>query len=231
MPFWVVTLISTGLWAAISIRLKLVREPLAAAFLVFSAALAGMASIQPNNGTTFTCLAGLAGLGFGGLIVLIVTATQLSVPHKLITTATAITVSSRSVAASMAAAIYVAVFSARLESRLPAYVGPAVVKAGLPRSSVAAFLGDLAHSNTAGLPSVPGATPAIIAAGRAAYQQAFVDSARVIYIIAAPIGGLAFVLCFFMASMRNYMDCRVEAPVEILHAKPQEAAAVTKAQS
>ena len=166
-------------------------------------------------------LAGVAGLGFSGLIILILTATQLSVPHSLITTATAITVSARSVAASASAAIYIAIFSPRVKSRLPAYVAQAVIVAGLPQSSVPAFVGDIALGNIAGLSSIPGATPAIIIAGIAAYKQAFVDSARIIYIIAASFGALAVLLCVFMGRMRDRMDYRVDAPVEVLHAKHQ----------
>ena len=197
------------------------------AFGIFAAALGAMASIQPSSGTAYIVYAGLAGLGFSGLIVLIVTATHLAVPHALINTATAITVASRSVSASVAAALYVAVFSSRLKERLPSYVARAAIAASLPPSSVPAFVEAIAGENIAGLRDIPGMTPAIIAAGLAAFKQAFIDSARIVYIIAAPMGVLAIVLCMFMGSQRSKMDYIVDAPVERL--KPKNTTVETQA--
>ena len=219
MPFWLTTLFFTGVWAWVSIRLRRIREPLIVAFAIFAAALAAMASIQPGSSTAFIVYAGVAGIGFSGLIVLILTATHLAVPHALITTATAITVASRSISASVAAAVYIAVFSSRLKHRLPEYVGQAAVAAGLPPSSIPAFVQAIAATNIAGLGNVPDVTPAIIAAGIAAFKRAFLDSARVVYIIAASLGGLSVALCLIMGNQRSRMDYVVDAPVERLEAK------------
>ena len=219
MPFWVACFLSTGVWAYISIRLRRIREPLAASFLVFAAGLAAMASIQPGSGTAFMVYAGIAGLGFSGPLILIITAVQLAVPHSLISTASAATVSSRSVSASVASSIYVAIFTSRLTKRLPVAVGGAAVQAGLPASSVPAFVGDIASGAIPALSSVPGVTPAIVAAGIQAFKVAFLNSARVVYIIAASVGALAVALCFVMGNQRDRMDYVVEAPLEDLHAK------------
>ena len=219
MPFWVATGIATFLWAVVSIRLRRIREPLAVAFAIFAAALGAMASVQPGSSTAFIVYSGLAGIGFSGLIVLIITAVQLSVPHSYINTATSILVAARAIAASVASAVYVAIFSSRYKARLPAYVGKAAAMAGLPKSAIPIFVGDLAAGNVAALHSVPGVSPVIIAAGVAALKQAFLDSARVIFIIGAAIAGLSVVLTLLMGSQRDKMDYVVEAPVEQLHAK------------
>jgi hypothetical protein len=219
MPYWVTTMLTTMLWAVISIKTKRVREPLALAFVIFGCALAAMATVQPDSGTAFLVEAGLAGLGFSGLIVLIFTVIQFSVPHSHIMTATAIGITSRAIAASVASALYVSILRSRLSGRAPTYIGPAVVRAGLPASSLPAFIPALAAGQLAALPSIPGVTPAVIAAGVAALQQAFVDSARVIFIIGAALAGFAAALCFIMGDQRAEMDYVVEAPVEELHAK------------
>lgn len=66
---------------------------------------------------------------------------------------------------------------------------------------------------------MPGVQPAIIGAGVSALLQAFADSIRVVYIIAAPFGALAVIACFFMGDLSKVMNYRVDAPVEDLHAK------------
>jgi hypothetical protein len=97
--------------------------------------------------------------------------------------------------------------------------------AGLPPSSIEAFVGALASNDAAALGKIAGVTPAIIGAGVVALKQAFADSVRVVYMIAAPFGALACIACFFLGDMRKKMDYRVDAPIEELHAK----AAVSKA--
>jgi hypothetical protein len=218
-PYWLACLLSTPLWGLISTRLRCVKEPLAIGFLIFTAGIAGLATIQPKDDLSSLALAGLAGVGFGALIILIITAVQLSTPHHLIATATAVTVSFRSVAASVFTATYVAAFSDRLQVKLPSYVAAAVLKAGLAPTSVVVFTTALAQNDQAALLRIPGASPAILAAGVAALKQAYADSIRVVYIIAATFGIVALALCWLMADMRPLMDYKVDAPMEDLRTK------------
>ena len=77
----------------------------------------------------------------------------------------------------------------------------------------------LAGNKTDALAKVPGVTPAIIGAGVVALKQALADSIRVVYIIAAPFGALACILCLFIGDLRKTMNYIVEAPVEELRAR------------
>ena len=165
---------------------------------------------------------GLAGIGFAALITLLVTGLQLATPHHVITTATALFVSSRAIAASVFTAVYAAAFAARFKEKLPAYVVKAVVTAGLPLASVPAFIEALATSDVAALPKIPGVTPTIIAAGSVAAKQAFADSIRVVFIIAAPFGAVACVTCLFLGDLKSTMNYKVDAPLEDLAAKDHE---------
>lgn len=192
---------------------------MAAAFLIFAAGLAGLASIEPDDSTRALVFNGLAGIGFGGPLVLIIAGVQLATPHHLIATATAVITSSRAVAATIFTAIYAASLDTRIAVNLPADIAAAALKAGLPPSSLPAFITALADSDTAALATIPGVSPAIIGAGVGGLKQAFADSLRVVYMIAAPFGILAFVLCWFIGDMRSTMNYRVDAPVEDLHAK------------
>jgi hypothetical protein len=188
-------------------------------FLLFTSGMVGLATIQPNDSTNAIVFAGLAGLGMGGPLVLIVAGVQLSTPHHLIATATAVTTSSRAVSATIFTAIYGATLNTRLSKDIPSYVAAAAAKAGLPQSSLGAFIAALAGNNLAALPSIEGVTPTIISAGVAALKQAFADAIRAVYMIAVPFGAVACVACFFLGDLKSVMNYSVDAPVEDLHAK------------
>lgn len=202
-------------------RARTVRTPLFAGFLIYTAGLVGLATIQPSDGLRSLVFAGLAGLGFGAPLILIVTAVQLATPHHLIATATAVSTSARAVGATVFTAVYSAVFSARLGVELPAEIASAVVDAGLATDNVTAFIGALTASDAAALSAIPGATSAVINAGLAAMNQAYADSLRVVYYIAIPMGVVACLACFFLGDLRKTMNYRVDAPVETLTAKRQ----------
>jgi hypothetical protein len=92
-PFWVACGLSTVLYGYASTKLRTIRAPLFVGFFLFTAGLIGLTTIQPGDSTRAVVFAGLAGLGFGGPLVLIIAGVQLSTPHHLIATATALTVS------------------------------------------------------------------------------------------------------------------------------------------
>lgn len=221
MPFSVAGAISTVIWGYAATKFRTVREPLFLGFLIFTAGIIGFTTIEPNGSTTAVVMSGLAGVGFGAPLILIITGVQLSTPHSLIATATAVTTSSRAVAATVFTAIYAAALTSHLNTNIPNGVGGALAKAGLPASSIPSFVQALAGGQTDALSSIPGVTPAIIAAGVAALKQALADSIRVVYIIAAPFGVLACIGCFFLGDLRRTMNYMVDAPVEDLHTKRQ----------
>ena len=179
----------------------------------------GLATIQPGDSASAIVFSALVGLGLGAPLTLGVSGVQLSTPKTLIATATAVTTCARAVSASIFTAIFSAAFSNRLASKLPADIAAAASKAGLPASSLEAFVGALAGGDTAALSHISGVTPNITAAGAAALKQAYADSIRVVFIIAAPFGLLACFGCLFLGRLQTTMNYRVDAPVEDLHAK------------
>lgn len=188
-------------------------------FFLFTAGIIGLTTVQPGDGLNALCFAALAGVGFGAPLVLIISAVQLSTPHHLIATATAVTTSSRAVAATVFTAIYAAAFSNRLDGKLPSYVAAAASQAGLPQSSLESFMQAFLGKDEAALSQIAGVSPSIISAAATALQQAFADSVRIVYIIAVPFGVIACVACCFLGDMKKTMNYRVDAPVEDLHAK------------
>ena len=165
----------------------------------------------------------LAGLGFGAPLVLIIAGVQLSTPHHLIATATAVTTSFRAVAATVFTAIYAAALSTRLASYIPNYIAAGAISAGLPKASVIEFVEALASDNATAVALVPGVNPVIIGAGIAALKQALADGIRVVFLIAAPFGAVACIACFFIGDLSKVMNYHVDAPLEVLHAKHHQA--------
>lgn len=218
-PYWVACAATTVVWGFISTKLRSIRSPLFAGFLIFTGGLIAQATIQPDDSTNALIYAGLTGIGFSAPLILVIAGVQLSTPHHLIATATALTVSARAVAATVFTAIYAAAVQSRLDKKIASYVATAAIKAGLPDKSLPAFIGALAGGDTAALGKIPGVTPSIIAAGVASLKQAFADSLRVVFIIAAPFGALACVCCCFLGDLRKTMNYSVDAPVEELHRK------------
>jgi hypothetical protein len=207
------------IWAYWSTHWRTVRAPLLAGFLCFTAGIGGLASIQPDQSISALAFAALAGIGFGAPLILIVTGVQLATPHHLIATATSVTTSARAVAATVFTAIYAAAFTTRLDGKLPNYVASAAINAGLPPTSVKAFVSALLEKDQTALMQIPGISLQIIGAGAAAAKQAFADSLRVVYLIAVPFGVLACIGCLFLGDFRTAMTYRVDAPVEELYAK------------
>ncbi|KAN0112347.1 putative siderophore iron transporter [Hyaloscypha variabilis] len=218
-PFWVAAGFSTVPYGYVSTKLRNIKGPLFVGFLLLTAGIVGLATIEPSQSTNAVIFSGLAGLGFGAPLVLIIAGVQLSTPHHLIATATAVTTSFRAIAATVFTAIYAAALSTRLASYIPSYVAAGALSAGLPKSSLMEFVEALASDNTTAVAHVPGVNPVIIAAGIAALKQALADGIRVVFIIAAPFGAVACIACFFIGDLSKIMNYHVDAPVEILHAK------------
>lgn len=216
---WVSCGLSTVVYGYVSTKLRTVRSPLFVGFLLFTGGIIGLATIQPGESIMAIVFAGLSGLGMGGPIVVIIAAIQLSTPHHLIATATAVSTSSRALSATVFIAIYRAALTTRLDKYIPDYIGAAAVKAGLPQSSLKEFIGALAGDDATALSGIPGVTPTIINAGVAALKQAYTDGLRVVYMIAAPFGAAACIACFFLGDLKSVMNYSVDAPVEDLHAK------------
>ncbi|KAK5108576.1 hypothetical protein LTR62_008152 [Meristemomyces frigidus] len=218
-PFWIVCGLSTMLYGTVSTKLRSIRLPMLFGFVIFTGGIVGLSTIEPNDSTNAVVFAGLAGLGFGAPLVLVISGVQLSTPHHLIATATAITTSARAVGATTFTAIFSAVLTTRLDKYIPNYIAKAAVGAGLPRASVPALISALTSHNATATAAVSGVSPAILAASGAAVKQAFMDGLRVVYIIAAPFGVVACILCFFFDDLSQVMNYRVDAPVEDLRTK------------
>lgn len=210
---------STIIYGVISTRFRIIRGPLVIGFLLLTAAIVAFATVEPSDNTPVIVYSGLAGLGFGAPLILIIAAVHLSTPYHLIATATAVTTSTRAMAGTIFTAIYYVAGNHRLTEYIPSYVTKAALGAGLPPTSLPALIGAVVTNNVEALPKIPGITPVIIGAALTALKQAFADAVRVVYIIAAPFGAVAVIACFFLGDLKKAMNYHVDAPVEELQAK------------
>lgn len=92
---------------------------------------------------------------------------------------------------SIASTVYNVTLNNRLASTVAAQVPPALVAAGLPSSSVSAFLAAL--TSGAGFADVPGATATVIAAGVRANKMANADAYRTIFFVSIAFSCIALI--------------------------------------
>lgn len=118
------------IYGYVSTRFRSIRAPLFIGFLLLTAGVVGLATVQPKGVISALAFTGLAVLGFGAPLILLIAAVQLSTPHHLIATC------SRAVASTVFTAIFAATFSARVQKFISDYVSQAVLDAGLPSTSI-----------------------------------------------------------------------------------------------
>ncbi len=184
------------------------REVLMAAVVIMTGFGGALATMSPDNPKTSVALATLACFGLGGMIVPAATVAILVAPDALITTCAALTLSVRNVGEAIGYTIYYNVFVQKLTARLPAYIAASAIRASLPASSVKVFVETLLADPTKIL-TVPGVTPAVLAAATAGSQRAYAESLRYVWYTSIPFGVCAIVCVAFLPSTYKYQTNKV----------------------
>jgi hypothetical protein len=89
---------------------------------------------------------------------------------------------------------------------MPAVVPNAVIQAGLPASSVSAYMLGLSSGSFA---DVPGVNPEILAAGTQAYRQANSQAYSTVFYTTIAFTGLAVLLSFFSLNVDDKMTGQI----------------------
>lgn len=100
----------------------------------------------------------------------------------------------RSAISTVCSSVYVAVLTNRLGQTIPAEVPPAVIAAGLPASSVPAYLGGFTTGN---FTSIPGLTPDIATIGARAYKVANSHAYSTVFYTTIAFSGIAVIIVGF----------------------------------
>lgn len=124
-------------------------------------------------------------------------------------TAGGIAGSMRSLGGGILSTVYVAILTNRLQSTVARRVPAALVKAGLPLSSVPAWLAALTLGK--GFGDVPGATPAIDLAGITSYEFASMAAFRTVLLASIAFSGLGVIVNFFVANVDHKMTDGIAA--------------------
>ena len=177
-----------------------------------------MAACTADTPTTAICLVWFASLAIGYNEAIALPLCTICIrDQQEIGTATGVAGSSRSAISTIAATIYSVVLTIRVTKTLSTEVPAAVIKAGLPASSVADYMAAIAGG---GLPkalaAVKGLTPAIEAVGGRAYQVAYSDAYRTIFLTSLGFGGLAMIIACFVPNIDNLM---VDSVAATLHGR------------
>ncbi|PMD53445.1 MFS general substrate transporter [Hyaloscypha bicolor E] len=145
---------------------------------IFVAAFGGaLSTISPDTPARAVAFGAIAGFGIGGVLVPAATIAITVTPDAFIATTVALSLSIRVIGGSIGYSIYYNIFANKLKSKLPPIVAAAVVKAGLPLTSVYSFIGTLV-TNPKMLSEVPGVTPAVIEAATIATRWAYSESLK-----------------------------------------------------
>jgi hypothetical protein len=115
----------------------------------------------------------------------------------------------RSAISTVGSTIYVIVLTSRLKETIPSQVPPAVIAAGLPASSVEAYMTAASAGSAAALEKIEGITPAIMAAGARAFQVAYSDAYRTIFYASIAFGVIAIALSFFVPNVDDLLTEKV----------------------
>lgn len=176
-------------------------------FAAASACLAATASCTPDTETRAIVLMFFGALLIGyNEILNSVVATICVVDQREIGTAIGFGGSSRSFVSTVCATIYSVILSNRLKTTIPAIVPPALLKAGLPASSITDYFASLTTGN---FTDVPGISPTILAAGGRAYQEANVAAYKTVFLSTLAVSGLGMILTIFAPNIDHLLTGEV----------------------
>jgi hypothetical protein len=185
------------------------RELLVISSCCMTAGVGALAAVTPDTPGLGIGMSFLGGLGVGGIIVPAAVILTIISPDEVIATVTAITLSIRLIGGSIGYAIYFNVLQNKLTKVIPATVGVAVLKAGLPVASISTFLEAVAAQNTTALAEVKGITPPILLVAQQAIRESYTEGFKLIYLVSIAFGGAAVIASLFLGNINKFMVNRV----------------------
>ncbi|KAK3392896.1 major facilitator superfamily domain-containing protein [Podospora didyma] len=200
----------TGWYCAVARR---VRWASVLAFVIFVAFFICMANTNQNTDLPVWGYPVVLGIALGMTLTTLVTAAQLSTPPELISVASGLIISVRSLGGTVGLAIYNALFN-EVMGHLGDNIAKAVIPAGLDPANLGPFIGALASQNPAALSLIPGVTPAISSQGANALLETFVVAFRHVWIAGGCFVAIAAIAAAFLFDPRKEFNMHIDHPVE-----------------
>ncbi|OAG44818.1 hypothetical protein AYO21_00779 [Fonsecaea monophora] len=173
-------------------------------FVGFVGAEAATTQYTKNMSVAFA----IVGLFFAGFTEGLVNATvSFTVPAEDIGLAVGVSNGLRVLAGGVATAIYNSIM-ANQQAKLHARdIPPAVLDAGLPRSSLATLMSVVASGgSTASLQKIPGVTSGVLAALADAEKDALAGSVKLVFLVSLAFGGVGIVATFFIKNVDSQLN-------------------------
>ncbi|KAL5363379.1 fungal trichothecene efflux pump [Aspergillus floccosus] len=139
--------------------------------------------------------------------------------QREIGTAVGMAGSIRSTISTVASSVYVVVLNNRMAQTIPTEVPPVLIEAGLPQSSVAAFLEGL---STGSFNGIQGLTPHIQEVGVHAYKVASSHAFKTVYLTSIAFTGVAIILSFWAPTVDDKLTGQVAATLHQANTAPNE---------
>jgi hypothetical protein len=170
----------------------------------------GASGSKISIGALFLC-----GVGFATPLALLFAVAQLATPPHLLGLTTGQLISARAIGQAVSASVLVAVFKAKIASILPAEVGAAAMKAGLPATGLPALVGGIATGNSTLIMSALDVTPSIIEAASAAATDSYIKSFHHGWDTALPFVAIALLIVLALdgPKIKTQMTWLIERPV------------------
>jgi len=177
-----------------------------------------MAVMEPHiNYAAWFFPTALLGLSVGLQTAVVPLIVSLCTPNAAIGAAIMISNSARSFGGSVGTVIFQQIYEHKVKQILPKKVVPAVLKAGLPQTSLPALLEAFAAQSEALIAQVPGFSPAVYSALTKSAAKAYADSFRYIWYSLLAFACACTILSFFLESTSASMTHEVAAQVEHTH--------------
>jgi hypothetical protein len=125
----------------------------------------------------------------------------------------------RSFVSTLGSTVYTVVLSNRLAATIPTQVPRALVNAGLPSGSTAAFIAAYNNGTAAAFNAVPGITPQIIQIGSRAYKFAISDAFKTVFLTTIAFMGIGIILTAFVPNVDKLLTGEVSLT---LHSRNDE---------
>lgn len=142
-------------------------------------------------------------------IVCLMNATILIEDQREIGAAGGLAVAIRTAISAVGTVVFSTVLTNRLAEVVPSKVGAAVVEAGLPKSSLTAFLQALQLGTAEAFSKVPGISATIIQKGILANKLAYIASFRTVYLVSITFAGLGIIASLFTPNMKRFLNAKV----------------------
>lgn len=198
LPF-AVTFLAAAVFAYLaglfSSKRRVLRTPIGVGFVLLLVFFICMAATTTKTSldAAFYGLGVVLGVGIGIILPLVMVAAQLSTTPQLISSASALVITVRSLGGTVGLAVNNAIFNSALSTEIPAKIAAATLPLGLPPSSLGMLIGALTSGDEASLAHVPGATPQIIGAAGQGLVSAYGVGFRNCYIAACCFTAVAVV--------------------------------------